>query len=76
MKIEQFKCETCEKMSEPAEAGEGYPYNKGWVFIHTISGKKLNKMIREDDKHFCSLKCIGKYIEELFKVEKEQKEVK
>ena len=50
--------------------GKHYPYDKGWVYMYTLS-LKVESDVKEGlrDMHFCSMKCMEKsllnYLEEL-----------
>lgn len=72
----RFNCDNC-KASITNKRDWEFPYEKGWQYIHRLEAKTLEsyapaieintRSICEKDKHFCSLKCLMKFIEGKFK---------
>ena len=61
MKEYTLICDVCGK-KEPSDT-EGYPYKKGWRYLHNISIKLCSdKSIVHQDKHFCAEGCMIQYI--------------
>ena len=70
-----FTCDNCGKqVKKPYDSG--FPYSKGWYYIYILNGQKPDAEIPDTnysnpfkmtDKHFCSKKCLLKYIKEAIK---------
>ena len=79
----EFTCDECKKI---LMSSWGFPYQQEWVYIHEINGKALVahtpavdtevKFIKGDDLHFCSQKCVGKWMLKNFKTGPKNKKVK
>lgn len=71
-KLTKVTCDTCGATIEFGE-DESYPYTKGWHYLYKFGGKvpratthSLTEEVGrfdENDCHFCSVNCMGKFIE-------------
>lgn len=70
MKVEKFICDECKAESPDNKEGEiqeAFPYNKRWIFVFELNGKVEGaKIIEKKNLHFCSKKCMLKYIDNTF----------
>ena len=83
--IINFTCDIC-KNQISVKNNEGYPYKLGWNYIHSFNIQIFDEVknhinrINEKDKHFCSIICLKKFIDnnvniESFDLKKEEKDV-
>lgn len=57
-----FECDQCRK-NEEIEKNSGFPYKKGWCYLYNFTVKFSDKEgVEKKDGHFCSKKCMQKYI--------------
>jgi hypothetical protein len=56
------------------EYEKGFPYSKGWTYIYKFKIQLDNEpkdvnawvnRVNQDDKHFCSKKCMLKFIKDV-----------
>ena len=68
----KFICDECNKESD--FISEGFPYKQNWRYLFKLEIKVDEKDIREvRDKHFCTKKCLIKYISGIRKYSTETK---
>jgi hypothetical protein len=65
--MNRFICDNCGKESNLFEEGHkfhtGYPYEEGWVYLHSFSFKeKKDTQKTSCDKHFCCMDCMKTYL--------------
>ena len=68
-------CDSCENKIA-VKTTDKFPYEKGWSYIHELSGKKMTgdvlQRYKHQDKHFCSKACEDKFIEKRNEVKKDE----
>ena len=65
-----FKCDVCEKEIEvKSDTSERlkYPYNEGWCYLYSHTSKINNMRLEIKEKHFCSKRCMIKFISDQIK---------
>ena len=70
-----FKCDCtgCESTTK-IKSNTEYPYKEGWVYLFKLDGKIQTpkypatyiNQICAGDKHFCSMKCLLKFVKQLY----------
>jgi len=74
-KIVKITCDKCNTKHEFPE-GDKYPYDQGWQYIHKFNGQFVRKNTHKlqektverlniEDLHFCSMKCVVSYLENI-----------
>jgi len=77
----RFACDSCGTTVDSVKE-DGYPYKIGWQYLYQLEGKtgkadvthKLAKDVghyKEEDKHFCSTKCMYSFIGNVVKATRE-----
>ena len=73
----KFICDECEKQSKEDLEDVVYPYHLGWRYLYCLDFKVCKKQELVKDKHFCSTKCMVKFItRKILEAEKEQSKIK